>query len=86
MAGEFTAVAGGFELFVAGGVDLLMAASEAVGQGGVADGRVQPLRVVVVDEIAGDALGVFECQRGFGWMACSLRVLWKRWSLPLDWE
>lgn len=65
MAGDFTALAGGFELFVADGVDFVLAAGEAVRRGDVTDGRMQPLRVVVVDELAGEAFGVFKAQRGF---------------------
>ena len=66
LAGESTALAGGFEFFVAGGVDFILPACEAVCRGDVADGGMQALGIVVVDEVAGDALGVFKGQRGFG--------------------
>ena len=66
LAGDSTALAGGFEFFVAGGVDFILPAGEAVCRGDVADGGMQALGIVVVDEVAGDALGVFKGQRGFG--------------------
>ena len=65
LAGDSTAFAGGFELFVAGGVDFVLPPGEAVGGRDVPDGRMQALRVVVIDKVAGDAFGVVECQRGF---------------------
>ena len=64
--GDSTALAGGFEFFVAGGVDFILPAGEAVCRGDVADGAMQALGIVVVDEVAGDAVGVFKGQRGFG--------------------
>lgn len=60
MAGDSTAFAGVFEFFVAGGVDFVLAAGETVGRRDVADGRLQALGVVLVDEVAGDAFGVCE--------------------------
>ena len=66
LAIEFTGEASGFGLFVAFGVDLVLAASEAVVWGDVANGGVEACGVVVVDEIAGNALGILEGERGFG--------------------
>jgi hypothetical protein len=66
LVGDSTALAGGFEFFVAGGVDFILPAGEAVCRGDVADGAMQGLGIVVVDEVAGDALGVFKGQWGFG--------------------
>jgi hypothetical protein len=54
------------EVFVAGGVDFILPAGEAVCRGDVTDGAIQALGIVVVDEVAGDAVGVFKGQRGFG--------------------
>ena len=56
----------GFEFAVAGVEDLLLASVEFVLGRDVADGRVQPDGVVVLDEFADDAACVFERQRGTG--------------------
>ena len=64
LAGDLTALAGVFEFFVAGRVDLLVAAFETVFGGDEADGGVQPGGVVVFDESAGDPLGVLDVERG----------------------
>ena len=63
---EFTGEASGFELFIALGVDLGLAASEAVVWSDVANGGVEAGGVVVVDEVAGNAFGILEAERGFG--------------------
>ena len=63
---QATSLAGGLEVFVAGGVDFILPAGEAVCRGDVTDGAIQALGIVVVDEVAGDAVGVFKGQRGFG--------------------
>jgi len=43
-----------------------MAADQAVDRSNVADGRVEPDMVVMVDKITNHPLGIFECQWGFG--------------------
>src|SRR5262249_62262846 len=56
----FPPFAGGFEFAVAGGKDLLLAAFELVPGRDVAEGRVQAHGIVVLDEFADDAAGVFQ--------------------------
>ena len=75
MAGDSTALAGGFEFFVAGGVDFMLPAGEAVCRGEIADGGMEAPGVVVVDEVAGDALGVI--------MITPLILVWRR--APTEW-
>ena len=69
LTGEFTTAAGFFELFVAIGVDLLMAPFEPVLGGDEPDGRVQAGGIVIVDEVAGDPLGLLDIKRCEGRMA-----------------
>jgi hypothetical protein len=61
-----TTAADFFELFVAIGVDLLVAPFEPVLWGDESDGRVQAGRVVIVDEVAGDPLGLLDIKRREG--------------------
>ena len=59
MASESSSFAGGFELAVAFGVDGVLAAGEEIVGGDVAEGAVEADGVVVGDEPAHDAVGVF---------------------------
>ena len=42
-----------------------MAAGQAIHRSNVADGRMEPDIVVMVDKITDDSLGILECQRSF---------------------
>ncbi len=66
MAFEFTSLAGCFQLLIASGKDGGVAAGEAVGRGDIAQGAVQARGIIMVDELADDALGVVDGERGFG--------------------
>ncbi len=80
---SFAVLPGRFEFFISGGKDGGVACGDAVGWGNVAESGVEAHGVVMVDEAADDAFGVLEGERGLGRMASSLRVRWKRSSLPL---
>lgn len=58
LAGDLTALAGFFEFFVTGGVDLLVAAFEPVFGGDEADGGVQPRGVVVIAQLSESGLDI----------------------------
>ena len=62
----FPPFTGGFEFAVACGEDLLVPPWEFVFGGDVADGGVQADRIVVFDELADDAAGVFQDERDAG--------------------
>ena len=64
LTGDSAPFTGFFELFVTGLVDFLVAAFQPVLGRDEADGRVQPGGVVILDEVAGDALGFLYVQRG----------------------
>ena len=64
--GDFTVLSVVLAVFVDGGVDFNPASRGAVCLGDVTDRAMQAPGIVVVDEFAGDALGVCKGQRGFG--------------------
>ena len=51
MSVSFSVLASGFEFAIALGEDLEVAAGKAISWGNIADGRVQPHSVVVVNEV-----------------------------------
>jgi hypothetical protein len=61
-----TSLASGFEFFVTGDEDFQVTASQAVDRSNVADGRLDPNLVVMVDKITNHPLGIFKCEWGFG--------------------
>ena len=63
---EFAGFASGFEFLVAGLEDGGVAAGQAIGRGNVAQGAVEAGGVIMIDELADDALGVLKGERGFG--------------------
>src|SRR5258708_6679910 len=63
---KFADFASGFEFLIAGLEDFGLAAGETIDWGDIAEGAVQTGGIVMVDELCGDAVGVFEGERGFG--------------------
>ena len=63
---EFTSFAGGLQLLIAGGKDGGLAVGQAVRWSDIAQGAVEAGGVIVLDELADDAFGVGEGERGFG--------------------
>lgn len=66
MTDDPTTAADFFELFVAIGLDLFVAPFELFLWGDEPDGRVQAGRVVIVDEVASDPLGLLDIKRREG--------------------
>jgi hypothetical protein len=60
-----TSFASGFEFFIPGGEDSLVPAGQPIHWGDVANGRMEPDMVVMVDKIANYPLGSLDSERGF---------------------
>src|SRR5947209_1580211 len=63
---KFAVGASGFEFLVAGLEDGVLGPGQAIGWGDVAERAVEAGGIIMIDELADDALGVFEGERGFG--------------------
>ena len=66
MSVDFTLLASGFELFVAGREDFVVAAVEAIERGEIANRTVKTDGIIMADKGGHDPFSILQAERSFG--------------------